>query len=164
MQSMPKKEGKACVGKGCGSRHVLGFSLIEMAVVLVVISLMVAAVGGGLFTMTGAKYVKAYQKVVVACISAAARKKADFEISAEGFTCQVSNVADQPWQMVARITAMEGNKDDFKRVIAKAIQNEDNGIVVGEENGQIAITVTTPVMATSPELSTSVDVQHVPDE
>ena len=130
-----------------------GFSLIEMAVVLVVISLIVLAVGSGRHTMTGAKYIRAYQKVVVACISAATRKKVDYEISSGGFTCRVSAVVGEPWQMAARITAMEGDKEDFKRVIAKAIQNEDNGIMVGEENGQISIIVTTPVLLTPPETS-----------
>lgn len=120
-----------------------GFSLVEMAVVLVIISLIVVAIGSGRFTLSGAKYVRAYQKVVVGCISAATRKKLDYEISSNGFTCRVFAVTNQPWQMVARITAMEGDKDDFKRVIVKAIQNEDNGIMVGEQNGQIAITVTT---------------------
>lgn len=134
-------------------KRLTGFSLIEMAVVLVVISLIVVAVGGGRFTMAKAKYVQAYQKVVVACVSAATRKKLNYEISSGGFTCQVSTVPGQPWQMLARITAMEGDKEDFKRVIVKAIQNEDNGIVVGEDHDEITITVTTPVLSTPSEPS-----------
>ena len=127
-----------------------GFSLIELAVVLVVISLIVVAVWGGRFTLTGAKYIRAYQKVVVGCISAATRKRVGYEISSDGFTCQVSTVQGHSRQMAARITAMKGDKEDFKRVIAKAIQNEDNGISVGEEGGQITIIVTTPVSVTPP--------------
>ena len=48
---------------------------------------------------------------------------------------------------------MEGDKEDFKRVIVKAIQNEDNGIVVGEDHDEITITVTTPVLSTPSEPS-----------
>ena len=134
-------------------RAAAGFSLIEMAIVLVVISLIVLAVGGGRHSLSSASYIQAYQKVVVACVSAATRKRVDYEISSGGFTCHVSPVTGQPWQMAARITAMEGDKEAFKRVIAKAIQNEDNGIVVGEENGQISIIVTTPDLVMPPTSS-----------
>lgn len=47
-----------------------GFSLVEMAIVMVIIGLIVAAVTVGKGTMKGAETLKAYQKVVVPCVSA----------------------------------------------------------------------------------------------
>jgi len=47
-----------------------GFSLVEMAIVMVIIGLIVAAVTVGKSTMKSAETLKAYQKVVVPCVAA----------------------------------------------------------------------------------------------
>lgn len=47
-----------------------GFSLVEMAIVMVIIGIIVAAVTVGKGTMQGAETLKAYQKVVVPCVAA----------------------------------------------------------------------------------------------
>ena len=46
-----------------------GFSLVEMAIVMVIIGLIVAAVTVGKSSMQSAETMKAYQKVVVPCVS-----------------------------------------------------------------------------------------------
>ena len=47
-----------------------GFSLVEMAIVMVIIGLIVAAVTVGKSTMKSAETLKAYQKLVVPCVAA----------------------------------------------------------------------------------------------
>ena len=47
-----------------------GFSLVEMAIVMVIIGLIVAAVTVGKSTMQSAETLKAYQKFVVPCVAA----------------------------------------------------------------------------------------------
>ena len=47
-----------------------GFSLVEMAIVMVIIGLIVAAVTVGKSTMKSAETLKAYQKIVVPCVAA----------------------------------------------------------------------------------------------
>ena len=47
-----------------------GFSLVEMAIVMVIIGLIVAAVTVGKSTMQSAETLKVYQKIVVPCVSA----------------------------------------------------------------------------------------------
>ena len=47
-----------------------GFSLVEMAIVMVIIGLIVAAVTVGKSTMQSAETLKVYQKIVVPCVAA----------------------------------------------------------------------------------------------
>ena len=47
-----------------------GFSLVEMAIVMVIIGLIVAAVTVGKSTMKSAETLKVYQKIVVPCVAA----------------------------------------------------------------------------------------------
>lgn len=55
-------------------RSQRGFTLIEMAVVMIILGLIVAAVGSGRGIMEGASSLKAYKRFVVPCVAEATRQ------------------------------------------------------------------------------------------
>ena len=132
-----------------------GFSLVEMAVVLVVIGLIVAAVSAGRDTMKSASYMKTYQKMVVSCVAMAARKKltvnmpdgekgSDGKITVDGYKCEVVRKEGDDKTAQAIITpAQAEDLSDFADFITQKIHNARNGIRVSKTATDVVVDVTT---------------------
>jgi len=110
-----------------------GFSLVEMAIVMVIIGLIVAAVTVGKSTMQSAETLKAYQKVVVPCVAAiseAIRNGSDTAsaeypktmLDGKQLKCEFKKHGD----LINRVE-IENAPKDLKNLMKK---NLDNGIDV----------------------------------
>jgi len=133
-----------------------GFSLVEMAIVLVIIGLIVAAVAAGKDTMASAKNVRAYQKVVVPCVSATTMKKVGAEFTSDGFRCTVHGTSGDYFakaKMFEDDGDIDGDVVEFHRIIKEKLDtvSDTNGNDMQVElkgsgsNRRIEITVTTPI-------------------
>ena len=132
-----------------------GFSLVEMAVVLVIIGLIVAAVSAGRDTMRSAAHMKAYQKAVVPCVAMAARKKltanlpdkekdSDGKVSVDGYKCVVEAKEGDNKTAKAIITPAEAaDLADFADFITQKLHNTSNGIRVAKTATDVIVEVTT---------------------
>jgi len=124
-----------------------GFSLVEMAIVLVIIGLIVAAVSAGKDTMKSAGQLKAYQKSVVPCVSKGVRKKlVETAIDVEGYTCKVEKAPGSKKTAIVTIgTPDPDDAADFADLIATKLHNERNNIKVQFDaaSGNTIINVTT---------------------
>lgn len=132
-----------------------GFSLVEMAIVLVIIGLIVAAVAAGKNTMKSASHMKAYQKAVVPCVSMATRKRltadlpaeekdAEDRIDVDGYKCAV--VAKEGDSKTARavVTPAEpGDLSAFADFITQKLHNKANNVIVFKTTTDIIVEVTT---------------------
>ena len=125
-----------------------GFSLVEMAIVMVIIGLIVAAVTVGKSTMQSAETLKAYQKVVVPCVAAAgegirnglgpsdnAALKASTRIQAtkldgKSITCD--------FEIERGAVVINNAPDDLKSLMKK---NLDNGVDVAVDGATIKLYV-----------------------
>ena len=84
-----------------------GFSLIEMAVVLAVISLIVAGISSGRNTINKASNTKLYQRNVVSCIEGALAGATATEIELDaGWSCQASGTSPSASIGVKRVVAI----------------------------------------------------------
>lgn len=133
-----------------------GFSLVEMAVVLVIIGLIVAAVSAGRDTMRSAAYMKAYQKAAAPCVAMAARKKltanvpdeekdSQGRIVVDGYACEVIK-GEEGYGKTARaiITPAEPEELlDFADFVTQKLHNTKNGIRVSKTSTDVIVDVTT---------------------
>lgn len=84
-----------------------GFSLIEMAVVLAVISLIVAGIASGRKTLAKATSTKLYQRNVVSCIDGALAGAGSGEITLdEGWVCRAATSSPSQEVNVARVVSL----------------------------------------------------------
>lgn len=132
-----------------------GFSLVEMAVVLVIIGLIVAAVSAGRDTMKSAGHMKAYQKLVVPCVAMAARKKRTADLPAEekdsagkidvdGYKCVVeAKDGDTKTARAIISPAQVTELDDFADTVTQKLHNKKNGVRVIKTETDVIVEVTT---------------------
>ena len=155
-----------------------GFSLVEMAVVLVIIGLIVAAVSAGRDTMRGAAHMKAYQKLVVPCVAMAARKKltaalpeeekdANGRVSVDGYTCLVEAKDGDNKTARAIMTPPQAEElDEFADTVAQKLQNRRNGMRVIKTTTDVVVEVTTgePFLVAETEESESAEDEGEADD
>lgn len=119
-----------------------GFSLVEMAIVMVIIGLIVAAVTVGKSTMQSAETLKVYQKIVVPCVAAVSEgirngaaatepNVPSMKLGGNDVTC--SFAAEAPFNTVT----ISGATGELKSLMSKNLANPDVTI----EDGTVTLYV-----------------------
>ena len=89
------------------SKSERGFSLIEMAVVLAIISLIVAGISSGRSTITKATNTKLYQRNVVSCVEGALAGAAATDIDLDaGWSCAASTTSPSSLIALKKVVAV----------------------------------------------------------
>ena len=116
-------------------RSQRGFTLIEMAVVMIILGLIVAAVGSGRGIMEGASSLKAYKTFVVPCVAEATK-----QILFTGETQGATFVPDKPLSLgdlpplvcdiqEGGLVRIVNADDDLKEMMRRHMHNGQDVIV-----------------------------------
>ena len=121
-----------------------GFTLVEMAVVMIILGLIVAAVGSGRGIMSGASSMKAYKKFVVPCVAEATR-----QILYTGASEGATFTSDEPVSLgelpplgcqiqKGGLIQIVNADDDLKEMMRRHLHNGQD-IIVDQANATITL-------------------------